>query len=79
MPDNWQPIQTAPKDGTILVFGKPTALVINGDTLVSFNKPAAYTAAWDEIDDAFCVSGGSWLGPFIEPTHWMLLPEPPDA
>lgn len=29
----WQPIETAPKDGAILVFGKPSDLVINDQTL----------------------------------------------
>ncbi len=73
----WQDISTAPKDGTILVFGKPCDLVIGNVVMVKFKNPAAYTAAWDELDEAFCVSGGSWLGPFIEPTHWMPLPDPP--
>ena len=74
----WQEIETAPKDGTtILIVGKPDNLVVNGDTLTSFKQSAIYTAAWDEIDAAFCLSGGSWLGPFVDPTHWMPLPEPP--
>ena len=77
---DWQPIETAPRDGiTILIFGKPNNLTIDENTLVTFAKAAAYTAAWDEIDEAFCLSGGSWLGPFVEPTHWMPLPTPPEA
>ena len=76
--NGWQPIETAPKDGrTILVFGKPDNLVISGDELLTFKQAAIYTAAWDEIDSAFCLSGGSWLGPFVDPTHWMPLPAPP--
>jgi len=76
----WQDISTAPKDGrTILVFGMPTDLVVSGDTLVHFNYPGAFTAAWDQIDDAFSLSGGSWMGPFFnKPTHWMPLPSPPE-
>lgn len=76
----WQPIETAPKDGTtILVRGRPTDLVMGGDTLVKFHKLGTYTAAWDEIDSTFCLSGGSWLGPFVSPTHWMPLPPPPEV
>ncbi len=73
-----QPIETAPKDGTtILVFGKPNDLKIGGDILTTYKIPAAYTASWDEIDGAFGLSGGSWLGPFVIPTHWMPVPKPP--
>ncbi len=75
--NEWRDISTAPRDRTILVFGKPDDLIMNNIALVKFKNPAAYTAAWDELDEAFCVSGGSWLGPFIEPTHWMPLPDPP--
>jgi Protein of unknown function (DUF551) len=71
---DWQPIETAPKDGTsILVYGRPNDI----DGLVYFRGPSTHSAAWDEIDDAFCLTGGTWTGPFIEPTHWMPLPEPP--
>ena len=74
----WRPIAEAPRDGTtILVYGQPSDLVIDENTLVSFKAPRVYTAAWDEIDGAFCLSGGSWLGPFVGPTHFMPLPPPP--
>lgn len=74
----WQLIETAPKDGrTILIFGKPDNLVINESELLTFKQEAIYTAAWDEMDGAFCLSGGSWLGPFVDPTHWMPLPKLP--
>ena len=74
---DWQPIETAPKDQNILVFGEPEDLILNGDTLVHFRAPLVCAAHWDDIDSSFCLTGGSWLGPFIEPTHWMPLPEPP--
>ncbi len=73
MTDEWQPIETAPKDGTtILVFGKPTA--IDG---LSFKSAGLHTAYWDSIDGAFCLTGATCAGPFIYPSHWMLLPPPP--
>ena len=70
----WQPIETAPRDGTtILVFGQPKDI-----ELVGFRCPGVHTAAWDEIDSAFCLTGGTWLGPFIYPTHWQSCPSAPD-
>lgn len=71
----WQSIETAPKDGSsILVYGLPE----RHPKLESwFNQSVPIVAHWDSIDEAFCISGGDWLGPFIDPTHWMPLPEPP--
>lgn len=69
----WQPIETAPRDKTILVFGQPTD--VEG---VRFSMPFVCTAYWDDIDSSFCLTGASWLGPFIRPKFWMPLPKPPD-
>ena len=70
---DWQPIDTAPKDGrSILVYGLPKD--IEG---VRFTAPGVHAAYWDSIDSSYCLKGASWLGPFIEPTHWMELPAPP--
>lgn len=68
-------IDTAPRDGrTILVYGQPR------DTeMVRFLRPGWHTAAWDEIDQAFCLTGGTWLGPFITPVCWVPVPEVPTA
>jgi len=73
----WRTARSAPKDKVILVFGKPEDLVINGMTMLSHKKPGCHTAYWDEIDNAFVLTGGSYYGPFIRPTHWMPLPEAP--
>lgn len=63
----WQPIETAPKDGTrILVFVPDGRSDEPGQHLVSW-----YCNTWvittDERDWTFV----------LEPTHWMPLPEPP--
>jgi len=68
----WQPIETAPKDQVILVYGRPDDM-----EHVTFTRAGAHTAYWDSIDEAFCLSGAGWDGPFIKPTHWMPLPAPP--
>ena len=75
---NWQPIETAPKDGTML-------LLTNGRQV--------FPGWWDESYDGFpwiivdmaarCVSEGGQtaaLGNAANegyPTHWMPLPPPP--
>lgn len=69
----WQPGETAPKDRSILIWGQPK----NTD-MVGFNGPGIFTAYWDSIDQAFCLSGASYLGPFVKPLLWMELPEKPE-
>lgn len=60
----WQPIETAPKDGTRI-------MAIDGRHLVAVAKWVSYTVDGEER--------GGWLGmPGIEPpTFWMPLPAPP--
>lgn len=74
LPTGWNSdMGEAPRDGTtILVFGRPGD--IDG---VEFGAPGIHSAYWDSIDGAFCLTGATWIGPFIEPTHWMLPPPPP--
>ena len=73
----WQPIETAPVDGTEIL------LLIDGKVIEGH---------WLEIEDPHYGSFGSWelvVLPFHgcgccasddppEPTHWMPLPEPPE-
>ncbi len=69
----WQPIETAPKDGTsVLLYGTPTQT-----REVNFTKPVRLTGYWDEIDSSWCSTTADWTGPFIEATKWQPLPEAP--
>lgn len=65
----WQPIETAPKDGTDVLLFRATKYRVLPPTVAGwFDKgviPGWYT--YDEPDKAF--DG--------EPTHWMPLPAPP--
>lgn len=71
----WQPIETAPKDGSgVLLFGMPTH---TGE--VTFSNKVRVTGYWDAIDSSWCSTTADWSGPFIEATHWQPLPAPPDA
>jgi len=69
----WQPIETAPKDGTVI-------LVINGEEEGHYTSSFQIgTASWDRS-----YSGYYWLSnaccdgvSYYIPTHWMPLPNPP--
>lgn len=63
---NWQPIETAPKDGTgfLAFWGKDTALDER-----SFGVVVFVSGEYRNTDDY-----GTTYG---KPTHWMPLPEPP--
>jgi hypothetical protein len=58
----WQPIETAPKDGTLILacLGKTMKIVVWYPVLKEWGNPQEWG------DD------GTW-----KPTHWMSLPEPP--
>ena len=68
-PMPWQPIETAPKDGTMVWLGKPYTI---------------RTGFWSNnvsgwIDYARSENFGGPQGLVFEPTHWMRLPAPPEA
>ena len=65
--NEWQPIETAPKDGTVFL----------GYKLGQFRE--CYKVQRDDCD-MWCfggTSGADDLFPNIKPTHWMPLPKPP--
>jgi hypothetical protein len=71
--DVWQPIESAPKDGTLLLcFSERLGLIVAGyDTIVRRpeKKQILDYSRW-RVD---------WDGDYLAtaPTHWMPLPEPP--
>jgi hypothetical protein len=82
----WQPIETAPKDGTSI-------LILRGETIpdIPLIEVASYSdgAAAEELGYREFAKYGAWmvwnapdnwyLVDVAEPTHWMPLPETPDA
>ena len=69
---DWQPIDTAPKDGTSILVFIPDAVAPFGDQIdiVRYGSDGASGLAWCH---ARCVDG-------LEsgnPTHWMPLPDAP--
>ena len=58
----WQPIATAPKDGTEVILYDPA-------------WTRATTGIWDEHAGFWCYGDDYWFK--AKPTHWQPLPEPP--
>ena len=70
----WQPIETAPKDGTVLIGKIP-----NGN--LDFNNEIKWVSGWCAL---YKMEWGGmkkeiWLklNDEHQPTHWMPLPKPP--
>jgi len=86
MKPEWQPIETAPKDGTPvdlwlvsnetcdIDFYSPTASKLQGrSTDWVWEKRGPNSANWYPLGGL-----GYPLGPEVTPTHWMPLPVPPE-
>jgi len=80
----WQPIETAPKDGTwVLLSGGAVEYDWDGKT-----KPAMVVGQYTHWRDGVTAEEGWWqfawydggfYGEYEAPTHWQPLPAPPDA
>ena len=67
---DWQPIETAPKDGTRVI------LLIPYDRERFSEVECTDGGNWDADDNCWRYDGDD--GPFdLQPTHWMTLPAPP--
>lgn len=73
----WRAIETAPKDGVILLYGLLDPHPDDRELHAQLDKPRRVTGFWDDVDEAWCPVGSTWTGPWFEPTHWMPLPLPP--
>lgn len=77
----WQPINTAPKDGTwIWVFTEPYQ---DGCPQQSARWIREETEYWEQVSEnrkeRRVEVSGYWYGCGGWPTHWMPLPKPPTA
>jgi hypothetical protein len=75
----WQPINSAPKDGTeILLFCSQRKICYGHCEEAKFTEVGTYVSysdgsgSWEGVD----TSGGEY-GNTLVPTHWMPLPPPP--
>lgn len=62
---DWQPIETAPKDGTRVLLHTP-------DT----HRYSPVLGSWSDFEERWEEWGDYYP---CYPTHWMPLPEPPEA
>ena len=65
----WQPIDTAPKDGTAILIW-PAKSSFTGDDTIS------YVVRWNDWKQGWIEASGEEYDTFY-PTHWMPLPAPP--
>ena len=72
----WRDISTAPHGRVLLLYG-----TLCGHALTPGHPsfPIRVIGYWDDIDNAWALSDTTYLGPFIEPTHWADCPEPPES
>ena len=71
--EQWQPIETAPRDGTEVLIVVPH----NGKGPVA-GVMLGYVCE-DDGDWYDSSENARWAGPVYAPTHWMPLPEPPQC
>ena len=77
--NKWQPIETAPKDGTAIIgLGLPPKVSINQR---HFGADIRTIRAWAVGGSAGWSARNNfgWFTVGFEPTHWMPLPDPPEA
>lgn len=71
---NWQPIESAPKDGSVILLANPA-----GCWMARYF--AVYGSGYRPDSPWFSVMLNhdhmKRSGRFLQPTHWMPLPEPP--
>lgn len=63
----WQPIETAPKDGTVILLGFITLPV----------ERLVYEGRWNDVQDTWTTVNG--FGLLTGATHWTPLPTPPQV
>ena len=63
----WQPIETAPKDGTFVTAA--------AESKTFFRFPYPMKQRWNEEKGKWEANDGHTYDP--QPTHWMPLPKPP--
>lgn len=74
----WMDIESAPRDGTVIVvYGKQDDVRDRDGGILLSPYTGLMTAYWDSVDEAWCSTASTYYGPFVEATHWQPLPTPP--
>lgn len=77
----WQPIETAPRDGTPVLLWGVVAGEISGQTdKMEFAGEGEWVedSQYNADEDWWLLSGGDYYSSWCKPTHWMPSPEPPN-
>ena len=69
---DWQPIETAPRDGTVFMAYRRDAGILN----IHYVSPADLNVGSDDYECRWWTTDGQDLTSDM-PTHWMPLPLPP--
>lgn len=70
----WQLIETAPKDGTVILIADSRAVYA-----AFWNGKHEPNFPWRFVDPSEDDGFNGWMGDKFGPTHWMPLPSPPEA
>ena len=76
----WQPIETAPKDGAPILIWQPENAQFDQINDCKFDDPRyaiGYWRVWAKSE--WAAAWGNRNQAHVNPTHWMPLPEPPNA
>lgn len=72
----WQPIETAPRDGSLVILYRPLAEETN-DQKIAIKQSISYNNhCWDKTVPEGCVKE-NYTGGSCYATHWMPLPDEP--
>lgn len=72
----WLPIETAPKDGTIVLLYRPSAIKWMRVAPGSYDDERVHSAPRPKWDCLYKIASVRDMREH-QPTHWMPLPEPP--
>lgn len=74
----WQPIETAPRDGTKILLYRPLAEKTNDEPIDIKRGVPRDNGCWEETIPAG-LSAENYTDGACRATHWMPLPEAPNA
>ena len=75
----WQPIETAPKDGSAVMIYGPQAGEISGPSDLPCICLASWTGQGDYEGFEWSTLDGDYYTVWVKPTHWQPMPAPPAA
>lgn len=79
MTTQWQPIETAPKDGEKTRLSDKTRILgFDGEEccVIYWSEGYTFPDGWISVSSSFDCDHGHL--DYFEPTHWMPLPAPPE-